>query len=107
VFICPFLCFVEPYSEKNLKMLIDEFNNSVMSLSTAVTPTSNASRSIYSIKDKNKIHRSNRDKQVTVDLLDSTTNESLRASKSPTVELDIGTATDLMEKIGTKNFNTK
>lgn len=41
IFICPFLCFIEPYSEKNFRHLINEFktNETILSLSTNVSPT--------------------------------------------------------------------
>ncbi len=41
IFICPFLCFIEPYSEKNMRHLINEFKKSdtIQSLSTEVPPT--------------------------------------------------------------------
>lgn len=42
LFICPFLCLVEPYSEKNLKSLIHEYKttDTMFTASTAVTPSS-------------------------------------------------------------------
>lgn len=42
LFICPFLCLVEPYSEKNLKALIHEYKttDTMFTASTAVTPSS-------------------------------------------------------------------
>lgn len=96
IFICPFLCFVEPYSEKNLRILIHELkSNSVVSLSTTITPISNA-RSIYSLKDKQRIQSNSKsllDKQPTVDLLDNKQIESVKD------DADIGVSTDLVEKI--------
>ncbi|RNA32255.1 SID1 transmembrane family member 2 isoform X3, partial [Brachionus plicatilis] len=52
VVICPFLCFVEPYCEKNLKNLIDEYklNQTTFTVSSAVTPTSN--NRIYDFPDQ-------------------------------------------------------
>ncbi len=105
LFICPFLCFVEPYSEKNFKFLIDEFrNNSVNSLTTN-TPITSSQRSMQSISRienkqqqqklttliSNNNNNNNKDKQLTVDLL---------TNKHDNNSLDIGLATDLVvEKI--------
>lgn len=102
LFICPFLCFVEPYSEKNFKFLIDEFkNNSVNSLTTN-TPITSSQRSMQSISRENKQQKlttliSNKDKQLTVDLL---------TNKQDNNSLDIGLATDLVvEKIDNHNHD--
>lgn len=47
ILICPFLCFVEPYSEKNLKQLIHEFKSAEVFASTSTNvASSNTPQSI-------------------------------------------------------------
>lgn len=54
IFICPFLCFIEPYSEKNLKHLINEFHKSetILSTSTNVTPLPTSSNQLSNVLSK-------------------------------------------------------
>ncbi|CAF0758581.1 unnamed protein product [Brachionus calyciflorus] len=83
VVICPFLCFVEPYSEKNLKTLIDEYklNETTFTTSSAVTPTSTSR--IYDFSEPSlqiKIERSNDFKKVSKTNVKS--NEKLLAIQS-------------------------
>jgi len=109
LFICPFLCFVEPYSEKNFKCLIDEHKcNSVVSLSTAITPVSN-NRSYYSLKEKRN-HSNNRiaDKHLTADLIENkqenntANNNDANGNKNDEIihiqqiDFDIGNSSDLV-----------
>jgi hypothetical protein len=53
LFICPFLCLIEPYSEKSFKNLIDEakMSETNFTASTAVTPTS--SNKVFACTNEN------------------------------------------------------
>ena len=58
IFICPFLCFIEPYSEKNLKTLISEYKTSdtIMSLTTTVVPTPTSNNKLFDAVDQTANH---------------------------------------------------
>jgi len=56
IIICPFLCFVEPYCEKNFKILIDELKT-IQTTYTSLTPTSTNHKMFELLNEQRKHHR--------------------------------------------------